>query len=105
MLDGLEGLVEFGGEFWNRHILFRDYLRLHTDIKQQYAELKLDLAKREIRQNHQVVIVEGYMDVLQAWQSGYRNVVAQNLCLCEYVSVFRSNSFVYYGYVIVDTIV
>ena len=37
----------------------------------------LDLAKREIRQNHQVVIVEGYMDVLQAWQSGYRNVVAQ----------------------------
>jgi DNA primase len=37
----------------------------------------LDLAKREIRQNHQVVIVEGYMDVLQAWQSGYRNLVAQ----------------------------
>jgi DNA primase len=37
----------------------------------------LDLAKRDIRDARQVVIVEGYMDVMQAWQAGYRNVVAQ----------------------------
>jgi DNA primase len=37
----------------------------------------LDLARRHIREARQVVIVEGYLDVLQAWQAGYRNVVAQ----------------------------
>ena len=30
-----------------------------------------------IREARQVVIVEGYMDVIQAWQGGFRNVVAQ----------------------------
>ena len=37
----------------------------------------LDTAKRHIREARQVVLVEGYMDVMQAWQHGYRNVVAQ----------------------------
>ncbi|KAA3658827.1 MAG: toprim domain-containing protein [Chloroflexi bacterium] len=37
----------------------------------------LDGAKRDIREARQVVIVEGYMDVMQAWQAGFRNVVAQ----------------------------
>lgn len=37
----------------------------------------LDLARKHIRQADQVVIVEGYMDVIQAHQRGARNVVAQ----------------------------
>ncbi len=37
----------------------------------------LDLARRHIREARQVVIVEGYMDVMQGWQQGYRNMVAQ----------------------------
>ncbi|RMG96886.1 MAG: DNA primase [Chloroflexi bacterium] len=37
----------------------------------------LDMAKRHIREARQAVIVEGYMDVIQAWQAGFRNVVAQ----------------------------
>lgn len=37
----------------------------------------LDRSKRHIREARQAVIVEGYMDVLQAWQAGFRNVVAQ----------------------------
>jgi DNA primase len=37
----------------------------------------LDLARKHIRQTDQVVIVEGYMDVIQAYQRGARNVVAQ----------------------------
>lgn len=36
----------------------------------------LDLAQRSIRERDQVVIVEGYMDVIAAHQHGYRNVVA-----------------------------
>ena len=37
----------------------------------------LDFAKRHIREARQAIIVEGYMDVIQAWQAGFQNVVAQ----------------------------
>jgi DNA primase len=37
----------------------------------------LDMARRAIRQEDQAVIVEGYMDVMQAHQAGFANVVAQ----------------------------
>ncbi len=37
----------------------------------------LDMAKRAIREAREVVIVEGYMDVMQGWQVGHRNMVAQ----------------------------
>ena len=37
----------------------------------------LDTAKRAIREAREVVIVEGYMDVMQGWQAGFRNMVAQ----------------------------
>ena len=37
----------------------------------------LDLAKRHIREAREAVIVEGYMDVMQGWQHGFRNMVAQ----------------------------
>lgn len=37
----------------------------------------LEHAKRHIREARHVIIVEGYMDVMQAWQYGFLNVVAQ----------------------------
>lgn len=37
----------------------------------------MDGARRSIREARQAVIVEGYMDVMMAWQAGFRNVVAQ----------------------------
>ena len=37
----------------------------------------LDLARQAIRREDRVVIVEGYMDVMQAHQAGFANVVAQ----------------------------
>ncbi len=37
----------------------------------------LDSAKGAIRETGAAVVVEGYMDVVQAFQAGYRNVVAQ----------------------------
>jgi len=37
----------------------------------------LDVARRAIRETETAVIVEGYMDVLQAHQAGFANVVAQ----------------------------
>lgn len=40
-------MVEIGGEFWERHILFRDYLRRNPGVAEQYASLKRELAERE----------------------------------------------------------
>ncbi len=37
----------------------------------------LDMGRRSIRETGAAVIVEGYMDVIQAYQAGYHNVVAQ----------------------------
>ncbi len=37
----------------------------------------LDTARRAIRETETVVVVEGYMDVMQAYQAGFPNIVAQ----------------------------
>lgn len=39
-------LFEVNTENWLRHLLFRDYLRVHADVAGQYASLKRDLALR-----------------------------------------------------------
>ncbi len=39
-------LVELGGEFWARHLAFRDILRTHPQVAAQYAALKRSLALR-----------------------------------------------------------
>lgn len=39
-------LVEVGSQFWKEHILFRDVLRTHEDVAEQYATLKRGLAAR-----------------------------------------------------------
>jgi GrpB-like predicted nucleotidyltransferase (UPF0157 family) len=40
-------MVEIASEFWQRHLLFRDYLRNNPDIAAEYAALKTELAKQE----------------------------------------------------------
>ncbi len=37
-------MVELAGDFWKRHILFRDHLQTHPDTAKQYYELKKRLA-------------------------------------------------------------
>jgi GrpB-like predicted nucleotidyltransferase (UPF0157 family)/protein associated with RNAse G/E len=39
-------MVEHTSDFWKRHLLFRDYLRAHPDVAQNYCQLKRELAKR-----------------------------------------------------------
>lgn len=39
-------LVLVGSEFWDRHLLFRDYLREHREAADAYARLKRELAER-----------------------------------------------------------
>ena len=40
-------MVEINDEFWQRHLLFRDYLRNNPSIAREYAELKKYLAKQD----------------------------------------------------------
>jgi GrpB-like predicted nucleotidyltransferase (UPF0157 family) len=40
-------MVEIGGEFWQRHLLFRDFLRTNPDIADEYAALKKNLSAVE----------------------------------------------------------
>lgn len=37
-------MVEPSSDFWKRHLLFRDYLRTHPEVAQDYYELKKRLA-------------------------------------------------------------
>ncbi len=39
-------MVELGSDFWQRHILFRDYLRRHPREARAYYELKVRLAAK-----------------------------------------------------------
>lgn len=39
-------MVAVTHEFWERHLLFRDYLRAHPDAASEYAALKQQLARR-----------------------------------------------------------
>jgi DNA primase len=49
-----------------------------TDLFDKSALLYgLDLSKKGIREAGEAVVVEGYMDVIQAHQAGYPNVIAQ----------------------------
>src|SRR5438105_714580 len=69
--------IAFGGRALDdaatpKYLNSRDTLLFHK----QETLFALDLARKPMAQERQVVIVEGYMDAAMAHQHGYRNVVA-----------------------------
>jgi GrpB-like predicted nucleotidyltransferase (UPF0157 family) len=45
-------VVERESDFWEQHILFRDFLRVHSDEAQRYYELKRELAAKFASDRH-----------------------------------------------------
>jgi GrpB-like predicted nucleotidyltransferase (UPF0157 family) len=39
-------MVEMGSDVWRSHLLFRDYLRQHRDVREKYEKLKEALAQK-----------------------------------------------------------
>jgi DNA primase len=75
--DGQGRTIAFGGRALDdaiqpKYLNSRDTLLFHK----QETLFALDLARKPMGQERQVVIVEGYMDAATAHQHGYRNVVA-----------------------------
>ena len=64
-------MVEKGGEFWRRHLAFRDYLRSHPKASRQYCEFKRKLASEYGSDR------EGYTE---AKTSFIESIVAKALC-------------------------
>jgi GrpB-like predicted nucleotidyltransferase (UPF0157 family) len=58
--------VPVNSEFWERHLLFRDYLRSHPDIAAEYAELKRDLAPRFTETNDYAGAKTAFIQAIEA---------------------------------------
>ncbi|MBS4535724.1 GrpB family protein [Clostridium sp. D2Q-14] len=60
-------IEEIGSTNWWNHILFRDYLRSHDDIRDEYAKLKKTLAKEyaDDREIYTVKKVDFILDTVE----------------------------------------
>ncbi|MBN1202718.1 MAG: DNA primase [Anaerolineae bacterium] len=76
--DGRERTVGFGARALDKDVTPK-YLNSPQGALFDKSRLLfgLDKARRAIRETETAIIVEGYMDVMQAHQAGYQNVVAQ----------------------------
>jgi DNA primase len=76
--DGQGRVIGFGARTLDPEGMPKYINSPQTDLFNKSESLYgLDLARRAIRRDDRVVIVEGYMDVMQAHQAGFENVVAQ----------------------------
>ncbi|MDP7981097.1 GrpB family protein [Bacillus sp. WLY-B-L8] len=41
-------IYQYGSKEWNHNLLFRDYLRSHPNVRQQYEQLKKELANKHL---------------------------------------------------------
>jgi len=76
--DGRGRVVGFGGRALGADELAKDINSPQSALFDKSRLLfGLDMGRRAIRESGTVVVVEGFMDVIQAHQAGYLNVVAQ----------------------------
>ena len=61
-------ITEHGSKTWNNDLAFRDYLRIHPETVQKYAELKKELAvrypqERELYTQGKKRFIQGVLDI------------------------------------------
>jgi GrpB-like predicted nucleotidyltransferase (UPF0157 family) len=66
-------LVERNSEWWDRHILFRDYLRANVAVRDAYEELKRELPKETYERtsdyaDRKTEFITGVEQEARAWQ-------------------------------------
>lgn len=65
---------ELANDEFQRHVLFRDYMRAHPDAAQEYEHLKLDLATQHNDVNtyadHKGEFVQGILRKARLWSQG-----------------------------------
>lgn len=66
-------IAQPGSPFWQRHILFRDFLRSHPDQAKEYAEVKRSLAAqcqhdRKTYAASKTPLIEAMLFKARAWQ-------------------------------------
>jgi GrpB-like predicted nucleotidyltransferase (UPF0157 family) len=71
--------VKLVSQFWETHILFRDFLRTHPDAAQQYEALKRNLAAqfradRERYTNSKAPLIEQMLVQASAWRDACSTV-------------------------------
>lgn len=67
-------LVEQGGDFWEDQLLFRDFLRAHTETAEDYYNLKKELAAkfrtdREVYADAKTPFIQAVLDRARAAQA------------------------------------
>ena len=67
-------VVEMRSEFWRHYLLFRDYLKAHETMIQQYYELKMQLAERFKNDRN------AYIDAKSAFIKRILSEAEQGLC-------------------------
>lgn len=69
-------VVQVDSDFWQRHILFRDFLRTHPQAAQQYETLKRKLAAefrndRDRYTDSKTPLIEHLLIQAKAWQQTF----------------------------------
>ena len=68
--------VQVGSEFWETHILFRDFLKTHPEAAQQYEALKRKLAvefrnDRDHYTDSKTPLIQQLLIQARAWQQTF----------------------------------
>lgn len=73
--------VSLTSEFWKRHIAFRDYLRTHENIRDEYYNLKKELAEKEWNETNDYAIAK--TEFIKGTETKAKEYISQKIEIAE----------------------